>query len=290
MTTLAAFLVAAAAAGGGGPLRVAVSIAPQAGVVERIGGDRVDVAVLVPPGGSPATYEPSPQQLARLGGAAFLVSIGVPFEGALLPRLERVAADLRVVDGLAGIRRDPMESPVVGHDAHGHAGRPDPHVWLDPVRLAAHARTVTDALVDADAGGEAWYRSRLEELEAELQAVDRRVTELLAPFEGRKVLVFHPAYGYLLRRYGLEQLAVEVEGKEPSPRQLAAVADAASEAAARVVFVQPQFAGGAAATVARSIGGRLETLDPLPEDPVRGIEEMARRIAAALGDGPGTED
>lgn len=290
MTVLVACLLATAAAGAGPPVRVAVSIAPQAGVVERIGGDRIRVEVLVPPGGSPATYEPTPQQLARLDGAAFLVSIGVPFEDALLPKLERAAPGLRVVDGLAGIRREPMESPVVGHDAHGHGGRPDPHVWLDPVRLAQHARTVAGALAAADPGGEAAYRARLQALETELQAVDRRVAELLAPFEGRKVLVFHPAYGYLLRRYGLEQLAVEVEGKEPSPRQLAAVVEAAREAGTEIVFVQPQFAGGAAAAVARAIGGRTETLDPLPDDPVRGIEEMARRIASALGAGGGAGD
>jgi zinc transport system substrate-binding protein len=273
----------AAAAAVGGPLQVAVSIAPQAGIVERIGGDRVTVEVLVPPDGSPATYEPTPQQLARLDGAAFLVSVGVPFEDALLPRLARIAPHLEVVDGLRGIERAPMEEPVAGPDPHRHAGRPDPHVWLDPERLAIHARTVAGALAAADPGSADGYRERLERLEGELAAADRRAAELLAPLEGRTVLVFHPAYGYLLRRYGLRQLAVEVEGKEPSPRQLAAIVDAARESGTRVVFVQPQFAGGAAAAVAQAIGGRLETLDPVPADPVAGIEEMARRIADALG-------
>lgn len=284
MSLAAGLLLGLAAATGQPPLRVAVSVLPEAGIVERLGGDRVAVEVLVPPDRSPHTWEPTPQQLTRLADADLLITIGVPFEAVLLPRLARIAPRLPVVDGLTGIQRVPMESaagPAVGHD---HAGAPDPHVWLDAIRLETFAGTVAAALAAADPAGAAVYSQRLADLRIALAETDRAAAARLAPYAGRAILVFHPAYGYLTRRYRLRQIAVEVEGKEPSPRQLAALVELARAQGTRVLFVQPQLAGHTADAVAETIGGRIVTLDPLPEDPVAGIRAAADTIAEALAD------
>lgn len=285
MSLAVGLVLGLAAASARTPLQVAVSVAPEAGIVERIGGARVSVEVLVPPDRSPATYEPTPQQLARLSDATMLISIGAPFEETLLPRLARIAPRLPVIDGLAGIERVALERALAAADGHDHGGRPDPHVWLDPRRLEVFAGTVAGALAAADPEGAGSYRERLATLSTALAEVDRAAAARLAPFAGRALLVFHPAYGYLARRYGLRQVAIEVEGRAPSPRQLAAVIELARTEGTRVVLVQPQLADHAARAVADAIGGRLAIVDPLPYDPVAGIRQAADSIAEALADG-----
>lgn len=269
-------------------LDVWVSIPPQRQILESVGGNALRVEVLLPPGRSPATFEISPQRLTALQGADVLVVIGVPFEEALVPRLRSVAPDLRIVEGHRGIERRPMK------DDHGHGhGEVDPHIWLDPVlvdRLAGNARDTLCELSPERCGG---FTSHLESYRAQLAAAHRRIRESLGPFEGRTLLVFHPAYGYFASRYGLDQLAVEVEGREPSARQLAELVEIARRQGLRDLFVQPELAGRSADAVAEAIGGEVVLLDPLAPDLVDNLERMASRIATALDsteDAPGGTD
>ena len=120
-----------------GRLSVFVSILPQSWFVERIGGNDVEVFFLVGPGDSPATFEPAPRELVRLAGADLLLTIGVPFEKMLMPRLEGRHEGLAIRDMAEGVERRRMEPAAGGRHArdNGHPHGPtDPHVWLDPVR------------------------------------------------------------------------------------------------------------------------------------------------------------
>jgi zinc transport system substrate-binding protein len=270
--------IAAARPGAAGEevLHVWVSILPQTEIVDRVGGEQVTVQSLVQPGHSPTTYEPTPRQLAALWEADLLVRIGVPFERTLLAKMASIHPELRVVDSSSGIELAPMAE---AHDGHDH-GSLDPHIWLDPSLVKVQAATVRNALCELVPADCAQFDLNLAAYQAELDAVDLRVRSIVQPVVGRTLHVFHPAYGYFARRYGLRQQAVETSGKEPTPRQMAAFVEEARRSGARVLFVQPQFLGGGASAAAEAMGARLVELDPLAPDLAANLERMATRIAA----------
>ncbi len=273
-TTLVATALLVTSVASAGPL-VVVSIPPQATLVERLAGGSVDVRTLLPPGSSPATYAPGPRQVAELTAARVWVRIGVPFERALVDRIREIAPALEVIG--------PPTGPAVQLEDHGHGSHDDPHVWLDPELLAAHAGAIADVLIRLDPGEADAISARLAGLSSELERLDRTIAGRLAPYAGRPVFVFHPAFGYFTRRYGLIQVAVEVEGGEPSPRHLAELVERAEASGVRTVFVQPQVAGRGAAALADAIGGHVEVLDPLAPDPVANLEHVADAFETALG-------
>lgn len=257
-----------------------VSIDPQAYFVERIGGERVAVSVLVAPGQSPETYEPTATQMAALARCDVYFRIGLPFEDGLLERLQASMPDLNVVDTRAGV-------PLRGLTAHGagdheHEGGKDPHIWLAPRLVIAQARTIRDELKRLDPAGAELYDENLRAFARELMALQAEITAILRPVRGREIFVFHPSYGYFVDAFGLKQVAVEVEGKEPTPRELQALIARARAAQARAIFVQPQFSTASAEAVAREIGAQVVPLDPLARDWPGNMRAMARAIVEAL--------
>lgn len=272
-----------------GPPHIVVSILPQAGLVDRLAGGRFEVETLVPPGQGPHAYEPSPRQLARLAKAAAYFRIGVPFEAALMTRIESAMPHLRIVDLSAGIEKRAMAPAACGEHGHDHAhehhtGAPhrDPHVWLGPDALRSVAKSAADALAELDPENAAEYAANLAQFEHDLAQADEEAAQLLAPLAGRALYVFHPAYGYFCDHYGLEQHAVEIEGKEPTPKQLEALIAQAREDNVKAIFIQPEFDRNAAQAVADAIGGSVAVLDPLAEDPIANLGVMAKCIAGAL--------
>lgn len=277
--------------------KVFVSILPQAYFVERIGGPHVDVGVLVGPGMSPHTYEPTPRQMAALGEANIFFRIGLPFEDRILEKIGGTMRDLRIVDTRLGVPLRYFEAPFhrdreTGDDDHRHGQSSsgetaDPHLWLDPKRVMIQARTICQALVELDPERENLYRANLVSFLEDLERIDRELTEILAPLKGKTFYAFHPAFGYFADSYGLHQESVEVSGKEPSPRQLASIIEKAKEEGVRVIFVQPQFSPRLAESVAREIGGAVVPLDPLARDYLLNLERIGEAISKALAVGGG---
>jgi len=158
----------------------------------------------------------------------------------------------------------------------------DQHIWLDPKRLGIQAATLASALVAVAPERALTVLSNLIGLAGELAGLDARIARILAPHRGRPIFVFHPAFGYFADSYGLEQVAVETGGKEPSARRLVALIDSARAAGAKVLFVQPQFSDQNARTVAEAIGGAVVPMDPLARDVLANLERMARAVDRAL--------
>ncbi len=266
-------------------LKVAVSILPQAYFVERVGGVRVDVQVLVGPGLSPHTFEPTPKQLTALADARVYFRVGIDFEQALVPRLAGLFPNLRIVDTRAGVplRHFAAHEASCEHAEHGHAdeaaaGRPDPHIWLNPLLVKTQAQTICDTLCELDPAHADEYRRNLAAFHADLDRVHAQLAAALAPLKGRELFVFHPAFGYFTDAYGLRQVPVEIEGKEPTARQLQALVARARAANVKVIFVQPQFAKKAAQTVAEAIGGVVVPLDDLARDYLKNLEDIAGKV------------
>ena len=284
-------LLAPLAAAARARLPVYVSVAPQAYLVEQIGGELVKVRVLVPPGRSPHTYEPLPRQLAALASSRALFRVGVPFETGLMEKIRGSHHGLRIVDTREGVRLLGLD----GEDDHLHqhrhgpgdhhremASEADPHIWLDPQRVKVQARTVASALGQIDPLKRETYDMNLAKLIAEFEALDRRIAERLAPFRGQAFMVYHPAFGYFADRYGLKQVAVEIEGKQPGARHVAELIRKARAEKIRVIFVQTGFSRTSAEVIAQEIGGVVRELDPLHRDIIENLEAMAAAIEEAL--------
>jgi zinc transport system substrate-binding protein len=272
----------------GARFAVFVSIPPQAYFVERIGGERVRVEVMVKPGQDPHTFEPTPQQLARLAQAKVFFRIGVEFEHSLVPRMESTMKSLRIVDCREGVRLRQMgpteqegenrEGEGQHHDEEGL----DPHIWMSVRNAERIATTIRDTLVSLDPGGKTVYQDGCRSLEDDLKALDRRLADILAPVRGKPLFVFHPAFGYFAENYGLRQIAVETGGTEPSGRQLAGLIDMARRQGVKVIFVQPQFSRTSAETIAAEIGAAVVPIDPLARDYIENLESIARTVEEAL--------
>jgi zinc transport system substrate-binding protein len=265
------------------PLRVFVSVLPQKTFVEKVGGDRVRVEAMVQPGDSPHTYDPTPRQVAALSQADLYVAIGGTFEDAWMGRILGVNPRMQVLDTGEGIalRRLEAHEDADGHDACHHDqdhGASDPHLWTSPPLVKQMVPRIRDALSGLDPANAALYAANAAAFADELDALDRDIRARLAGAAGSRFMVYHPAWGYFADTYGLIQIPIEREGKEPGPRALAALIDQARRDGVRVIVVQPQFSRKAAAKVAVAIGGRVEVMDNLAPDYAANL----RRVADAL--------
>jgi zinc transport system substrate-binding protein len=252
-----------------GVLNIVVSIVPQQYFVERIGGERVNVTVMVPPGFSPATYEPKPEQLQTLSKADAYVRMRVPFEEAWMERIVSANQDMLIIDQAEGIER---------------IGDKDPHIWLSPPLVKVQAQTIYAGLVELDPDHEAEYAANLETFLADLDELDTDIQETLSHLESRKFLVFHPAWAYFARDYGLEMIPVQIEGSDPSAAEMADLIQTAQENNIRVVFAQPEFSTESAEAVAQEIGGQVLLISPLAPDWLDNLRRVADTFAETLAE------
>ena len=243
-----------------------VSVLPQRFFVERIAGDAVEVAVMIPPGANPASHEPTIAQLRALHEARLVVTVGhpdFPFERAWLGALLAEAAPPAVIEASAGVDFVPG----------------DPHLWVSPRRARGMARNIAAALAELLPERREAFEARLAALLEEIDRLDAELRDTLSPHKGGRFLVFHPAWGYLAADYGLEQMAVQQHGKDPDPRRLADLIREAREAGIEVIFAQPHFDPTSAEVIADEIGGRVEWLDPLAPDWPDNLRRVARALA-----------
>lgn len=256
---------------------VYASVAPAAYLAGRVAGGRMMAEALVRPGQEPHDFEPTARQMAALAQARVYFTMGLPFEGPMAKRLLAANPKLKVVDASAGIKRRMAE------DDHGHGhGEPDPHIWLSPRLAARLAENMARALAGLDPAGAAAYVANLTVLKRDLARAHKEAAAILARFKGASVLVYHPAFGYFLEEYGLRQVAVQKEGKEPGARGLAALIEQARSLGVKAVFVQAQFPTTSAQALARELGAKVIVLDPLAPDYLANLRVMAERIASGL--------
>ncbi|MBN1341644.1 MAG: zinc ABC transporter substrate-binding protein [Phycisphaerae bacterium] len=267
-------------------LAVYVSIPPQKYFVRRIGGDHVNVSVLLAPGQSPHTYEPTPKEMVRLSQARAFFRVGLPFEKHVVEKIAQAMKNLTIVDTRKGIELLAAAEHEHDDDAHPdhahHHPEQDPHTWMNPRLAKVQADTIRDALCEIDPANAPTYRGNCSALLAELDAADAKIAKALAPLRGKEFYVFHPAFGYFAQAYGLKQVAIESGGKQPTAKQLTNLIDRAKAAGVKLIFVQPQFDRRNAETVAHAIGGAVVPLDPLAEDYVQNLLHVAATVQKTL--------
>ncbi len=262
-------------------LPVFVSILPQKYFVEKIGGDQVMVSVMVQPGASPSTYEPRPRQMIKLSTARIYYAIGVLFENVWLNKFSAANPDMLIVHTDSGITKIRMTSHA--NDSL-HEEILDPHIWLSPSLVKVQARNILDALLAVDPANQTEYTDRYNAFLQELSILDTELSTLFSDKieQAPGFMVFHPSWGYFAKAYGLQQIPIEIEGKTPKPARIRQLIKNARRQGIRVIFVQPQFSARNAAIIAKAIGGKVTTADPLAPDWAANLRRQARIFESAL--------
>ena len=256
---------------------VYVSVLPQAGLAQAIAGTNAHIRVLIGAGQSPHSFEPTARQIAGLAEADALLTLGMPFEKQWVGKISATCPNLQIEEVSQGITKRFFS------DTH-EKGEPDPHVWLTPKNNLIMARNMERALEQIDPFHAAAYQKNLKKLEEKIEQLQLDLTRRLAPLKGTRFYVYHPSFGYFADEYGLEQVAIETDGKPPTSRQLATLIDAAKADGTHVIFVQKQFPQSTAKTIAKAIGARVVSIDPLAENPLEVMQQLAIELTENAGE------
>lgn len=249
-------------------IRIAAGIAPHAWIASEIGGDHVKAVSLASSGTDPHTYEPSPRQIEDLYRADIIIASGMPFEERIFERLPSASKSRIIRLG------EPCSDKPARHKHSGPA-----HNWLSPGKLKGEAASITEALCAIDPDNSGVYTGAMEALVSRIMSSGQKIREILAGARTRRIYVFHPALDAFTEEFGLEQVAVEHEGKSPSPKQLREVIKQAKQDGVTVLYAHPQFDRKGASAVSASIGAQLVDFDPLASNVIRNMEFIAESFA-----------
>ena len=259
-------------------VNVVVSILPEETFVKKIGGEHVVVTTMVQPGSEPHSYEPKPSQMKMLSKADVYFAIGVGFEKSWLDKFKAQNPKLSIVDVSKGIKRVKM----VGHhhERDNEHEILDPHVWLSPSNAKIIAKNIYDELVKLDSKNRADYEKGYEGLISQIDKTNKEVKNILKSLKpNTKFLIFHPAWGYFAKEYGLIQVPIEQEGKEPKPKELVKLINQARKDKEKVVITEPEFSDKSAKLIAEELGIKVVKFSPLNPDWFDNLINMAKAIA-----------
>lgn len=260
------------------PILVSVSILPQKFFVEQIGGERVIVEALVRPGQKPDMLDLSHRQMAHLEHARVFFLVGVPFEDQWIPRIQGSHPKLKLVP----LYKEHRVAKRTGREEGHHHHAENPHRWLSPRWVKSAADIILQALVEEDPKSSAFFRRNHRRFVKELVGLDREIQKILGPVKDRAFLTYHPAWLHFAKCYGLKEIPIEIEGREPGPRALSEVVQKGRDNNVKVIFVQKQFSKNVVEPVARSLGAKVVALDPLAENYMSNMRQVAQTFAEAM--------
>ncbi len=270
---------------------VFVPISPYQFIFEKIAGDLIDIRVIVGEGDDPHSYSPTPKQIVDMAKANLLCSGELGFEsnyfvklgdGKNGPQELNLLENLELLEGHCDHPSHKTEDPNDDLD-HDHEDLNDPHVWLSPTTLMVQSDQIAKKLKEIlPEDSKSTIDANLENFKKDLTEIHAELSALLKPDSGKKFYVYHSAFAYFAKDYNLEQIAIEIGNKSPTPKQLANIADQAKKEEVKVVFVQPQFDQTSAKALAESINGSVAKIDPLEKDIVANLREIATAIKGSL--------
>ena len=263
-------------------LQLTVSIIPQKYLVHSIAGDKSDILVMLPPGSNHETYEPAPRDMEKISSSELYLALGaLDFELSWLDRFGASNPNMKIVNTSKGIEL------ISGHE-HGHESEKDsdalshgfdPHTWLSVGCMKIQAANICEALVTADTANASFYKRNLDNFYRTADSVDTKIREKLASHKGKAILIFHPALAYFARDYGLTQISIEQDGKEPSPAYMAELVKIAKEKGIKSIFISKEFDTRNAEAIAREINGKVVVFDPMAENWPANMIHLSQLIA-----------
>lgn len=259
---------------------VLISIQPYAYFIEKIAGETLNTMVLIPPGTTPHVYDPTPRQMAEIGKVdIYFYNGNLSFEQAWITKIRNNYPNLELVSLAQGIE------VLSGHECtdpdHDHHHGTDPHTWLSASNGKIIAQTIFDALSSKYPESKETFKKNFENLMAETDQLDTQIRNLLAKQSSDKFMIFHPSLSYFARDYNLEQIAIEFEGKEPSPSQLRTSIDMATKENVTTILIQKEFDMENARIIADEINGTIVQIDPLSRDWAANLLDIAQKISEA---------
>ena len=255
-------------------INVIVSILPQKAFVKAVGGNYVNVVELIPPGGSPVTYDPKPNDLINVEKADVYFKVGhIPFEKSHTDKLVALNPDMKIVDISKNVKLI-----YVGKNEEHSDNAIDPHIWLSPIEVKKQVDAIAEAFSEIDPKNAAEYNLNAVNFKKELDDLHTELEGKFAELKTNKLLVFHPSWGYFADDYGLEQISIENEGKEPTAKQLQELIDKAEEEEIKVIFVQSQFNKDIAESIAKEIDAVVVSINPLSEDYLNNLGNVGETI------------
>lgn len=249
-----------------------VTITPMQSIIEEITAGDFDIEVIVPKGASPETFEPTPKQVTSFSDAEFIFSTGlIDFEQSLV---ERISGDAEVVNLSNGIE---LIAGSCSHGNHQHKHGVDPHIWTSPRALRTMVTNAHKAIM-AHYPDSVKYTEATGRLLERIDALDTYCATRIKAEGVEAMMIYHPAYTYYARDYGIEQIAIEHDGKEPSLRQTTALIEKAKEHGVKAILRQPQYSEDKVRAIANDAGAEIITTDPLAEDILGEIERVTEII------------
>lgn len=262
---------------------ITVSIPPQKYFVEQIVGDTYPVNVMLPPGSSPDTYEPTPQQIQELNNSGIYFYVGhLGFEKSWMMKFNQTAKDVEYIscsNGVDLLRGDVDENVTDTEHRHGT----DPHIWTSPENVKTISRTICTTLSRKYPDKAPEFEANLHTFISRIDQLDNSIRNVLTDSLNSAFMIFHPALGYYARDYHLEQYSIEFEGKSPNPAHMKKMVDLANEKNIHTIFIQTQFETAKAEAIAQEIGAEVVTIDPLAEDWLAEMYALTKKMEKALG-------
>lgn len=266
-----------------------VTILPQKYFVQKIVKDKFSINLMVPPGSSPHNFEPKPSSMKSLFNSKAYFMIGEPSEKAWIEKFKKNAKNTIFVDTTIGVEKIAMlahshHDEDENHDENKNEQEDehlslDPHIWLDPISVKIQAKNIYEAMLKIDEKNSDFYKTNYDEFVNELENLDKEIKSILTPYKNRAFMVFHPSWSYFAHRYEMEQIPIELEGKEPKPNELVELIKDAKKHDIRIVFVSPQFSQAMAKTISQNINANVISINPLSDDWHNNMLLVAKEIA-----------
>lgn len=252
---------------------IAVSIEPQRNFVESIASDLFEVITMIPPGYSPESYEPSPKQIQKLNDAKIYFSIGVPTEKEnILPNINKNTKIVHLEEVVASKYED-LQMPSGGRD---------PHIWLSPKRVVVMVEEITKQLCDIDQENKEIFIKNSQEYINKLNKLDEQLRNIFNGLDSKKIIVYHPAFGYLADDYEIKMYSLEYDGKEATAEHLKEMVDLARKENIKIIFYQQEIDSSQSQAFADEIGGKSIMLSPLAYDYIDNFEKMCKIIKEVI--------
>ncbi|PRR81033.1 metal ABC transporter solute-binding protein, Zn/Mn family [Clostridium vincentii] len=257
-------------------ISVAVSIVPQETFVKAVGGDKVDIITMIPPGKSPENFAPTPEVMEKLSSASLYFSIGVPTESAsILPKIGDFNKDIKIVNMAETVSE-------VYSEIKFESGERDPHIWLSPKRVKIMIQEIVKELSEKDPSNTSFYETNGDNYINELDKLDTDIKSSLVSLEKNAFICYHPAFGYFADDYGLEMVALEQEGKEATVEDFQKTIDFAKKEKIQAIFYQAEIDSKQSETFASEISGKAEMVEPLSSDYISNLDKMAKTFKETM--------
>lgn len=260
-----------------------VSILPQKTFLKKIGGDKVDITLMVKPGNSPATYEPKASQMRSISNADIYFTIGVPFDLVWIDKIKAQNSAMKVVEIQKDKNMQRIKKPKDGfkHSSmNSEDANLDLHIWVSPKRVKVIANVMAKSLIEIDPKNKNYYEKNLAKFITEIEETDKKINEILKDIPKKaKFMVFHPAWGYFAKDYNLKQIAIEKAGKEPSASQLEKIINEAKKEEVKAILTQPEFSKKGAQLIAKELNIKVVSISPLNPKWSENLIRLANIIA-----------